>query len=297
MSLSLLSPALMGSGRPVTVRAHDDGIDRWEIKAALPAATLRSRVSHYSTYWEHTRSFTTRRELAATCGVLIYALGAPLELVGADGRKVRVEAGEAFVGGIADATSLSRALGPQAGVHLFLPLASLAAVTGVPLAEIANRVVLLADLVGKPAEDLGHALCEASTDEARFALLDGFLSDRFSRAIDRNPTVEWAMRRLRQSAKPLTTTLAGEIGWSRRHFIHRFRIATGFSPDQFRRLCRFERFAAALADAPQDSLAALAADTGYVDQAHLTRDVRAFSAMTPGELRSRLLPAQGGVRD
>ncbi len=297
MSLSLSTRASITSRRPLAVRAHDDGTDRWEITVALPAAPLQSRVSHYSSYWEHTRSFTTRRELAASCGVLLYALGAPLELVGADGHKMTIAAGEAFVGGIADATSLSRARGPQAGVHLFLPLASLAAVIGAPLSEIANRVVSLADLVGKPAEDLGDALCEAATAETRFALLDGFLSERLSRDTYCDPTVEWAMRRLKHSGKPLTTTLAREIGWSRKHFIQRFRIATGFSPDQFRRLCRFERFVAALGATPRESLAALAADAGYVDQAHLTRDVRTFSAMTPGDLRSRLLPAQGGVRD
>ena len=46
-----------------------------------------------------------------------------------------------------------------------------------------------------------------------------------------------------------------------------------------------------------DAQPALAADAGYVDQAHLARDVRDFSDMTPGDLRARLLPAAGGVRD
>jgi AraC-like DNA-binding protein len=41
----------------------------------------------------------------------------------------------------------------------------------------------------------------------------------------------------------------------------------------------------------------LALDAGYHDQAHMSRDVQAFSAMSPGELRRRLLPEQGGVRE
>jgi AraC-like DNA-binding protein len=75
------------------------------------------------------------------------------------------------------------------------------------------------------------------------------------------------------------------------------RDATGFAPDRLRRLARFERFAEALRARPAEPLAELAAAYGYADQAHLTHEVRTFSGMTPGELRARQLPAQGGVRE
>ncbi len=282
-------------GRPHQIRSHDDGVDRWRIVEAAPAPGLRGRVGQYCDYWEQTASFAARRELASTSGVLIYALGAPLEITGADGRIVTVAAGEAFAGGIADATSLSRGLGPQAGIHVFLPLTSLAAVCGAPLAELANRVVAFSDLVGPEARELGAALCDAADAGQRFALLDRFLERRFAER-DREHKAAWAMRRLARASGPMTSALAEEIGCSRKHFIQSFRRDTGFSPDRFRRLARFERFTEAIMAAPGDSLAGLAADTGYVDQAHLTRDVRAFADMTPGELRARLIPGQGGVR-
>jgi len=287
----------MESRRIVSVRSHDDGVDHWEMIDAEPTAILRRRGVRYCSYREHTSSFAARRELATTSGVLIYALDAPLEIVGADGCALTLDTGEAFVGGITDATSLTRALGPQTGVHVFMSLNSLACVIGAPLAEIANRVVPLADFIGKAADDLGSALCETQSAESRFALLDKFLLERFARDVHRDQPVSWAMRKLQHSARPQTTALAYEIGWSRKHFIQRFHEATGFSPDQFRRIHRFERFVAALTAAPHEGLAALAVDTGYVDQAHLARDVRHFAAMTPGELRARLLPSAGGVRD
>jgi AraC-like DNA-binding protein len=283
--------------RPHKVRAHDDGVDRWSVIQAAPADRLRGLVSAYADYREETASFTTRRELATTEGVLLYALGEPLEIVGADGRLVTVRAGEAFAGGIADATSLSRGRGAQAGVHVFLPLQSLATVCGVPLAAIANQVAPFRDLLGREADALGGALCDAPDAEARFALLDRFLARRFAGDDRRDRPVGWAMRRLAGAAGPASSALADKIGWSRKHFARRFRAATGFSPDRFRRLARFQRFAAALASAPDDSLAGLAADCSYVDQAHLARDVRAFSDMTPGELRARQLPGGGGVRE
>ena len=286
----------MESRRPISVRAFDDGVDRWEMIEAAPAPSLRGLVNSYSDYREQTTSFTARRELAGTTGVLIYVFGEPLEIVGADGEAIILKAGEGFAGGIADATSVTRALGAQAGMHAFLPLPSLAAVTGAPLSEIANRVVPMRALIGAAADTLGGRLCDAGSAEQRFALLDAFLADRFARHDVMNGPVSWAMDRLACAAVPATSRLADEIGWSRRHFISRFRAATGFSPDRFRRLARFERFTEAIMASPGEGLAGLAADCGYVDQAHLNRDVRAFSDMTPGELRARLLPNEAGVR-
>lgn len=286
----------MDCPRPVTVRAHDDGIGRWEMAEAAPAARLRSRVGRYTSYWEANLSFTARRELAATSAVLIYVLGDPLEIADAAGRRIVLRAGEGFIAGTADATSLSRGTGRQDGVQVGLPLASLAAVAGVPAAELTNRAAPMRDLIGRAADDLGNALGEAQGAEARFALLDRFLVARFAAADRTDLETAWAMGRLASASGPASTVLAAEIGWSRKHFSRRFRAATGLAPDRFRRLARFERFAAALAACPGDSLAGLALDHGYVDQAHLNREVRAFSAMSPGELRARLVPDQGGVR-
>jgi AraC-like DNA-binding protein len=128
-------------------------------------------------------------------------------------------------------------------------------------------------------------------------LLDRFLVTRLSAEDRGDREIGWAMRRLASAFGPASAVLAGEIGWSRKHFSSRFRAATGLAPDRFRRLARFERFAASLAACPADSLAGLAFDHGYVDQSHLHREVLAFSGMSPGQLRARLIPKQGGVRD
>lgn len=278
------------------MKSHDDGIDRWEMVEAAPAASLAGHISHYSHYVEEAGSFEARRELAAVNGVMIVALGDPLEIVGADGRAITLKAGEAFVGGAADATSLSRGPGRQEGIHIFMPLASMAVATGVPVAAIANLVVPFGELVRD-----GHELCGRMLDsdefEGRFALLDSFFVRRFADVAAPDPAMAWAADRLAAADGPLTTMLADELGWGRRHFARRFRDWSGFTPERFRRIARFERFSDALRMAPHESLAALAAQEGYADQAHLTREVADFSGMTPAELRRRLIPAEGGVRD
>jgi AraC-like DNA-binding protein len=278
-------------------RAFDDGIDRWEMVDAPPAPALRGLISHYCAYAEETSSFSARQELATTSGVLIYALGGPLEIVGADGETILIKQGEGFAGAISDGTSISRGHGAQAGIHIFMPLTSLAAVLGLPLAELANRVATMRDLIGEAADDLGGTLVEARDMEQRFDALDDFLINRLTDEREDDRTTRWSMARLAHASGPSSSALADEIGWSRRHFARRFRDSTGFGPDRFRRIARFERFVGGLTAAPADDLAGLAVDSGYVDQAHLARDVRDFADATPGELRERLIPEGGGVRD
>ena len=278
-------------------RAFDDGVDRWEVNDARPAPGLRRLISRYSDYSETTVSFSARQELATTSGVLIYALGEPLEIVGADGHAILLKQGEGFAGGVADCTSISRNRGAQAGIHVFMSLTSLTAVLATPVAELANRVATMRDLIGSPAADLGGKLVESGDSEQRFTVLDRFLERRFVDARHEDQTTSWSIARLAQASGPSSSVLADEIGWSRRHFARRFRDSTGFGPDRFRRIARFERFVGRLTHYPGDELAGLAVDSGYVDQPHLARDVRDFADTTPGELRSRLIPEGGGVKD
>ncbi|MGP1281598.1 MAG: helix-turn-helix domain-containing protein [Parasphingopyxis sp.] len=277
--------------------SHDDGVDSWEIREADPHPKLDGFVDNYADYWERTGTFTSRRELAATRGVLIFVFGDPLEIVDAEGQALVLGAGEAFIGGAAETTSIARNLGAQRGMHIHAPLSTYARLVGAPAAAIANRCFKLEDMIGMEAAELGERLCEASGSEARYRLVDRFFVRRMAAteaAVERCP-VDWAARQLRRADARRPGELAAEIGWSRKHLNRRFIDAFGISPDHFRRLARFERFSAAISAAPHESLAALAADHGYVDQAHLTRETRQFSAMTPGELRRRLHPGGGGV--
>lgn len=287
----------MRNSRPLREIAHDDGADRWRMTYAPPADRLLGLIDGYVGYTEHTTSFAARRELASTQTVLIFALGEPLAITGADGGEIILRAGEAFVAGMADGTSVSRALGPQEGVHIAMPASTLSALCGAPLAEIANRAAPLGDLIGVSARDLGGRLGEAPALLDRFDLLDDFLMARLADSRPEHGAIRWAMAQLSSDAPPSVSVLAAEIGWSRKHFAQRFSAVTGFNPQTYRRLARFERFTTAIRAAPDDSLAGLAVDAGYHDQPHMTREVQAFSAMSPGELRQRIIPGGGGIRE
>ena len=79
--------------------------------------------------------------------------------------------------------------------------------------------------------------------------------------------------------------LSRELGVSRKHVAELFRAEIGLQPRVYSRIARFNRALAALAS--DESLAAIAADCGYVDQAHFHYEFRQFSGVTPGTYRTQ----------
>src|SRR5262249_15315371 len=73
--------------------------------------------------------------------------------------------------------------------------------------------------------------------------------------------------------------LAAETGWSRKRLWSRFRSQIGLTPKRAAQLIRFDHAAHRLAAGHGAAL--VAAESGYADQSHLHRDVRAFTGATP----------------
>lgn len=206
--------------RPATVRAHDDGTDAWRVTSAPPAASLAGHVTRYADYTERTGSFTVRRELAGTGGVLLLNLGPPIAIVAADGATLTVGSGEGFVGGVSEDTSLSRSAGAQSGVHVFAPLEVLARIVGCPPAALANRVVPVDALVGT-ARELGARLGEANSAERRFDLLDRFIAARLAEAPAPDSQVEAAAALIRRAPAAIAR-IADAVNLDRRTLARRF---------------------------------------------------------------------------
>lgn len=76
-------------------------------------------------------------------------------------------------------------------------------------------------------------------------------------------------------------------------FGHRFRRYVGLSPTAWRGLARVRRACALLAAG--EGLAATAAEAGFFDQSHMTRQFLRFLGMTPGEYRAGAADGIGTV--
>lgn len=158
--------------------------------------------------------------------------------------------------------------------------------------ELAARMVDIDDVLGHA----GHALREhlgATRDWAgRFTLVEQFVADRLLH--QPSPEIAHAYRRLEQQAGNLRITdLAREIGWSRKHFAHRFRAETGLGPKTIARIMRFQRACRLARTGAQRDWAALSGASGYADQAHMVREFTALAGESPAAWRRRI--AQAGT--
>ena len=149
---------------------------------------------------------------------------------------------------------------------------------GIPLSELRDRRVDLADLRPAEAGRLPAALdpqaAAARVLDVTAALLDDGAPD---------PAVTWAARLLRDP-QARTEEVAAAVGLSMRQLRRRCHAAVGYGPKTLQRVLRFRRFVSRIDACPDLDLAAIAAEAGYADQAHLTRECAKLSGLTPAAL-------------
>ena len=104
------------------------------------------------------------------------------------------------------------------------------------------------------------------------------------------PWLERVRDRVHDAPAPLCVKdVAAEVGVHRVHLARVFREHYGTSVTETMRRVRLERALRLLA-VSRLSLAGVAAASGFADQSHLTRAVRAVLGTTPGEFRRATLP-------
>jgi AraC-like DNA-binding protein len=150
--------------------------------------------------------------------------------------------------------------------------------------ELAERLLPLSHVSIELDRDLAEILVDhpsMATAACRRAL-DQVLVDQLSRAFPPDTAVIAAVDRLSGSdVMPLVKQIAGESGISSRQLQRRFRTAVGMTPKRFVRVVRFARVWQLASMRPRKTWAALAAEHGFADQAHLIREFRAFGAEPP----------------
>ncbi len=169
----------------------------------------------------------------------------------------------------------------HSGIQLGLTPAGARALFGMPAAELAGQLIELTDVLGPTADRLYHRVAGGAGWDARLTAIDAEFSRlAIAGRVQVRRELGWAWHRLVTGQVRRTITLADEIGWSRTHFARQFAAEFGLRPKETARVARFGRARSALVG-PNASLADVAADCGYADQAHLTREWHALSGYTP----------------
>jgi AraC-like DNA-binding protein len=194
----------------------------------------------------------------------------------------------AFATGLTDTYDVIEQSGPIECIDLKLSPLGAYTLLGVPMSELTNEVVELADLLGPAAARLTERLANTEGWAARFAVLDAFLAARAAAGPTPAVEVAWAWRRLVGTGGAVPVgTLAHEVGWSRRHLVTRFHQQVGLPPKTAARIIRFEGLLRRVAT-DGTAWSRVAAEAGYYDQAHMNRDFREFAGTTPTRYLARL---------
>lgn len=272
----------------VAVERHDSPLASWETARRPAPAALAPHVLGYAGYKEFAPGGFRRLEPSNDEVHVIFSFGPECRVP----ERVR-----SFVAAPDTRHAVVEHDGHQHGVELRLTPLGAHMLLGVPMDELTCRVVELDGLLGREADELIERMHEARTWERSFDVMDAWLLQRLAEAERPDPAVEHAFARLlRTHGSVPVAELVRETGWSRRHLAARFRTQVGLAPKVFGRILRFRRAASELTRADGRSLAEIALDCGYYDQAHLNRDFREFSGRTPTELIAACLP-DGGFQD
>lgn len=228
-----------------------------------------------------------RRQPAGSLLPLVLSFGDPLEVVSlSDGEGAGRYS--SFVVGFMPGHATTRFVGTHRCVQVYLTPLGAYRLLGLPGHELARRVMSVDDVAPLLGGSLPDRLAEASSWADRIALVEEALLSDLDAGPEPEPFVAWMWNRIRDSGgRTRIDDLVTQTGWSHRHVTTRFRSQIGLPPKAAAGVVRFEH---AAADIGHKQLASLAAEHGYADQSHLTREVLRYSGEPPREFLAARRP-------
>lgn len=245
-----------------------------------PRASLTGMVTDIVGYRENGHALAGQVEMATLVVPLIISFGAPFSI--ALGRQpTPADAYASFTSGLFPGPVRIDSSGAAECLQIDLTPLGAYRFFGFPMSEIAGRMVTLGELGDPTITALQQRLGDEQDWARRLDLAEDFVAKRLCRASGADPAVDRAYRQILASRGTMRIEhIAAELDWSRKHLSQRFRARTGVGPKVIARMVRFQGVLA-MARAASPDWAGIAAECGYADQAHLTRDFREFAGTSP----------------
>jgi AraC-like DNA-binding protein len=267
----------------------------WQTFRWMPHPELALHVRGYNGYFETSSRPVRRRELPSGEVALIISLGPQWRLIDpASG----VSAGtlRTFVAGLDETYSLVESEIPGAAIQVdFTPIGA-RQLLQLPMHLVSKRTTGLTDLLGSQADRLVEQLAETPDWHRRFLTLDNFLLSRIRRYRRSTREIDWAWRELDLSGGSVRVQkISEQLGWTRKRLVQAFRDEIGLPPKVLARVLRFRKALAEFNAQTIVDFSQLAAECGYSDQAHMIRDFKDFSGLTPAELCRIYSPDAGTI--
>jgi len=156
-----------------------------------------------------------------------------------------------------------------------------------PAFHFTNRILPLSDVLGTDLTALEQRVLAPESDEEAFLVLQAWLEQRRldSDAQQVRLAIELAQRIANDPELTSVEVLARSAGLSRRALQRLFRDFLGASPKWVIRRNRLQEVALRIERGQAPTLAALAAELGYTDQAHLARDFKSAVGKSPSDFQ------------
>ena len=245
------------------ILAPQTGLTRFDLERRAPSARVARFVDRYwiATWDLRGRPSHTQRVFAHPVVNVVFTGGE------AAVHRVTTGVGERVLAGA------GRAIGVMFRPAGFRPLVD------EPLSALVDRVLPVGVLPG--GDDLAATVAGADTDTA-VAAIDGFLEALLPETPQPSEATTAVAERIAADPSVVRVeALAAEEGLSARQLQRRFADHVGLGPKAVVRRYRLYEAAEAARRGPGVDWAALAADLGYSDQAHLTRDFTAVVGLPP----------------
>ncbi|MFJ2956406.1 helix-turn-helix domain-containing protein [Streptomyces sp. NBC_00669] len=258
----------------------------WRLVRGAPSPRLGEGVSDYRGF--HLALDRPQRRIEFPSGMITMVINfgdririGPVATEETSGSGPRPEPYRSLVNGPRSDATMGEHDGRLEGVEVHLAPWMAYTVLRVDMHELRGRMVPLADLLGPEGDEWEGRLAQAVSWADRFALLDTMLLRRCARGRAAAPQVVWTWNRLVRSEGAVPVgPLATAAGWSARHLELRFREQIGMSPKTVARVLRMQRALRMLTAGTAP--ARTAAACGFYDQAHLHRDFKVMTGVTPG---------------
>jgi AraC-like DNA-binding protein len=188
----------------------------------------------------------------------------------------------AWVSGLQQSCLDIRSPSPPRLIAASLHASCAAALLGVSGREITSQVIELDEILSGEIELLADRLDSLAHPQRQFLVFEEFLRGRLRRARLMAEPMDWAVRKTFSTGGRITTSeLSRRTGYSSRYVELAFSQHVGLAPKRLSRLVRFSRAVGAIPQDRRPDWARIAADCGFFDQAHFSKEFRLFAGVPP----------------
>jgi len=274
----------MHDARDIPAREHLSR-EPFVVRRPVPAA-LRGLVTDMMGYRENGHGLYGAVETASLIAPLIISFGGPFSIA-LSRPPTAGDNWSSFAAGLHAGPVIMNSAGEAACVQVNFTPHGARRFFGLPMSELAARMVTLEDLGDRALLALRQQLGDETDWGRRLALVEQFVIARLRDTPWVESTTDWAYREMQRTGGEIRISrLARTLGCSRKHLAACFARDFGLAPKSIARMVRFQRVLEH-ARCAVPAWADIAAASGYADQAHLAREFLEFSGMTPTQWAAR----------